>query len=795
MSTATLPTLRWTLWRRYGARHLPTTRSMLQYLQMNTEIHPLLQTLNTQQRHAVTAPNGPILVLAGPGSGKTRVLTHRIAWMLAEEKVPAWQILAVTFTNKAAREMSERLNRMVTYNVAQDMTLGTFHATCARILRREAEHVGLDHNYLIFDTDDQITVMKEVVKELGLDDKQYRPRAMLNAISRAKNELIPASDYDVQTYYDEVVSRVYAHYQDILRRSNGVDFDDLLMETAVLFRNTPEVLEKYRGRYHHILVDEFQDTNMAQYVILKLLSGRERGHESSSEDTSSGRDTLSDCSLFVVADEDQSIYSWRGADYRNIQRLREDYPELREFLLEENYRSTQVILDAAQSIIAGNHNRTPKRLFTRKEGGYPLTLHEAYDEKEEADYVAREVQSLLRRKYIVSDIAVMYRTNAQSRALEEAFIRYNLPYRLIGGTRFYTRKEIKDLLAYLRLAQNPDDDVSFQRVVNVPSRGIGSRTLGSVIEHAREINSSYYVASMALIQQKALTTRTRRALHGFVTMVMDWYEARQSLTVVELIDYILAAVGYESALRDGSEEGESRWENILALKAVAADFPDKTLVEFLTDVALVSDVDELSEQVEAVTLLTLHSAKGLEYPVVFLTGLEEGLLPHSRSMDSLEEIAEERRLCYVGMTRAKEKLYLTYAFRRGWGWHSGGEPGEISRFLQDLPDEVLGRSRPVQKHQTVSNNRWAVSNWEQSKSTQKAELDSLSGRRRSCQDSSRSPTFKRGQRVKHANYGEGTVLESQLDRNDEIVTVIFKGGVGIKQLLVGVAPLEPLSEH
>jgi DNA helicase II / ATP-dependent DNA helicase PcrA len=709
------------------------------------------------------------------------VLTHRIAWMLNEEQVPAWQVLAVTFTNKAAREMGERLNRMVTYHTAQDMTLGTFHATCARILRREAEHIGLSHDYLIFDSDDQIAVMKEVIKELGLDDKQYRPRAMLNAISRAKNELIPVSDYEVQTYYDEVVSRVYAHYQEILRRSNGVDFDDLLMETAMLFRHNPDVLEQYRNRYRHILVDEFQDTNMAQYVILKLLS----------------RDRQAQPSLFVVADEDQSIYSWRGADYRNIQRLREDYPELREYLLEENYRSTQVILDAAQSIIAGNHDRTPKRLFTRKEGGALLTLHEAYDEEEEADYIAREVQSLLRRRYTINDIAVMYRTNAQSRAIEEAFIRYNLPYRLIGGTRFYARKEIKDLLAYLRLAQNPDDDVSFQRVVNVPSRGIGSRTLGSVIEHAREIGSTYYVAAMALIQQQALTTRTRRALHGFVTMVMDWYEARQSLTIVELMDYILSAVGYESTIRDGSEEGESRWENILALKAVAADFPDKPLIEFLTDVALVSDVDELSEQVKAVTLLTLHSAKGLEYPVVFVTGLEEGLLPHSRSMDSLEEIAEERRLCYVGMTRAQEKLYLTYAFRRGWGRYSGESSSEASRFLQDLPDEVLDKPQRARKSQTVDHSRWSVPSWERPQANSTAKPNRSPNHRPSAsraQDAQRAPSFKRGQRVRHAHYGEGIVLESQLDRRDEIVTVIFTG-VGIKQLLVGVAPMEPLSEH
>ncbi len=738
---------------------------------MYNEQHPLLKTLNVQQRAAVTAPDGPVLVLAGPGSGKTRVLLHRVAWMLQEEHAPPWQVLSVTFTNKAAREMRERLNHMLDYNATQDMTLGTFHATCARILRREAEAVGLSSDYLIFDTDDQLAVMKDVVKTMGLDDKKYRPRALLSAVSHAKNELIEPRDYPIQTYYDEIVSRAYVQYQDILRRSNGVDFDDLLMEIARLFRTRLDILEKYQARYRYILVDEFQDTNMAQYVILRLLSQQHQ-------------------SLFVVADEDQSIYSWRGADYRNIQRLREEYSDLREFLLEENYRSTQIILDGAQAVIAQNFDRTPKQLFTRHEGGDLIRLHEAYDEMEEADYVAREINTLFRMGYQPQDIAVMYRTNAQSRALEETLIRYNIPYRLVGATRFYARKEIRDVLAFLRLAQNPDDNVSFQRVVNTPTRGIGARTVAKVIEQAHASEVSYYQAALMVIQQGILRTRTHRALQAFLTLVKDWQKARDVLSVAALMDEILDTTGYEKDLRDGSEEGESRWENILALRAVATDFPDKPLVEFLTDVALVSDVDDLAEELEAVTLLTLHSAKGLEYPIVFVTGLEEGLLPHSRSMDSEQEIAEERRLCYVGMTRAEKRLYLTYAFRRSWGYYGSSEPSRPSRFLEDLPDEVLKNPRRANKKPREDRNPgWRVSSWGK---TQGRKQQSHSRIKQT--QPARAPTYTRGQRVRHVHYGEGMVLDTEMDRQDELVTVIF-AGVGIKQLLVGVAPLEPLSQH
>ncbi|MEA3397018.1 MAG: 3'-5' exonuclease, partial [Chloroflexota bacterium] len=628
---------------------------------------------------------------------------------------------------------------------------------------REAEAAGLDRDYVIFDSADQLAAMKLVVKELGLDDKRYRPRALLGAVSRAKNELLLPADYPVHTYYDEIVARVYRRYQKMLRENSALDFDDLLVEPVRLFRSTPEVLEKYRQRFRYILVDEFQDTNMAQYTLLRQLSQEHR-------------------SLYVVADEDQSIYSWRGADTRNIHRLREDYPELQEFLLEENYRSTQVILEGAQAIIAQNRDRTPKSLFTRRQGGLPIALHEAYDEEEEADFVAREVQSLQRANYTPADVAVMYRTNAQSRALEEAFVHANIPYRLIGGTRFYSRKEVKDVLAFLRLAQNPDDNVSFLRVVNLPARGIGARTLAKVAAQAEAQQSSRHRAAVTLAAEGTLSRRTRNALQVFTELVASWREAREQLPVVQLLDRIIADTGYESYVRDGTDEGESRWENILALRAVTAEDLELSLRDFLTDVALVADVDELDERVEAVTLLTLHSAKGLEYPVVFITGLEDGMLPHSRSLDdSLQAVAEERRLLYVGMTRAKERLYLSYAFLRHW--YGNSEPSQPSRFLADLPPAVLGQS-PQRKRSAQGAHQWNTPSWGQALQRQPERRPAVQQR------------FHRGQHVSHRRFGEGAVQDSQIESGEELVTVLFfDNRVGVKQFLAGLAPLEPFSEH
>ncbi len=723
---------------------------------MNT--HPLLQVLNAQQRAAVAAPDGPALVLAGPGSGKTRVLTHRIAWMLSEMRVPSWQVLSVTFTNKAAREMRQRLEQMLD-DAARDVTMGTFHALCARILRREAQFAGLSPDYLIFDTDDQLAVMKQVVSDLNLDDTRYRPRALLNAISTAKNELITPVDYPVKTYYDEIVVRAYTRYQDTLRQNNGLDFDDLLTEAAKLFRSIPDVLERYRRRYTHVLVDEFQDTNMAQYVFLKLLA---QEHQN----------------LYVVADEDQMIYSWRGADYRNIQRFREEFPALKQFLLEENYRSTQIILDAAQAIITGNRDRTPKHLFTRYQGGAPITLHEAYDEQEEADYVAREVLQILRKDHTPNDLAVMYRTNAQSRALEEAFVRHSIPYRLIGATRFYSRMEIKDILGYLRLVQNPDDDISFVRIINTPRRGLGDRTLGTITKEASLHETSRYQGMLHVIQDGKVSSRPLTLLRAYAELLNKWLNLRDQVTVAQLLDQILSDIKYEAYLRDGSDEGEARWENVLALRAVVADAPSISLSDFLTEVALVADVDELTESVDAVTMLTLHSAKGLEYPVVFITGLEEGMLPHSRSLETPEGVAEERRLLYVGITRAEKLLYLSYAFRRSWGYQGNSEPSAPSRFLDDLPQTLLDRPRRAKKAATTRS--WSTDAWQPKREREAPPPPQLQ--------------YRSGQRVRHTHYGEGMVLESQLDGRSEMVTVHFEG-VGVKRLLASMAPMEPLPDH
>ncbi len=715
--------------------------------------HPLLRTLNGQQREAVTAEDGPVLVLAGPGSGKTRVLTYRIAWMLEEHWSRPWHILAVTFTNKAAREMRERIALMEGRDVARAMTVGTFHATCARILRREADLLPFTADYLIFDADDQRALMKSIVREFGLDEKRYPPRALLSAVSRAKNELITPDDYPVRTYYDELVVRVYRRYEETLRASNALDFDDLLMETVFLFHQVPEVLARYRERYRHILVDEFQDTNVAQYILLRQLALEHR-------------------SLFVVADEDQSIYSWRGADYRNIHRLRKDFPELRQILLEENYRSTQIILDAARHVIANNSDRTPKQLFTRRKGGTPIIVWEGYDETEEARFVARTMLERHRRGIPWSEMAVMYRANAQSRALEEALIRKDIPYRLVGATRFYARREVKDIIAYLRLAQNPRDDVSFARVLNRPPRGLGNRTAEKLILRAQEASVSRYEAARMLLHTGLLRGPQRRAVESFLTMIEGWVRDRDRLPLLQLFDRIVQETDYERFLRDGTIEGESRWENILTLRGVIADAPEVRLSDFLTEVALIADVDTLEETEEAVTLLTLHSAKGLEYRIVFIVGLEEGLLPHRRSLEeSLDALAEERRLFYVGMTRAKEELYLTRAFRRGW--YGGDQVTEASRFLEEIPAHLRReQGRPPQRSRTLP--QWQSATWQRQQSAERR--------------------FRAGERVRHRRFGVGRVLDSRIEDGYEIVTILFSdNGIGVKQFLAEKAPLEPVS--
>jgi DNA helicase-2/ATP-dependent DNA helicase PcrA len=710
----------------------------------------LLHHLNPQQREAVTASEGPVLVLSGPGSGKTRVLTRRVAWLVQRENVAPWRIMSVTFTNKAAREMRERLEGLLGPQQAHRLTLGTFHATCALILRQEGEAIGIPRDYVIFDADDQRTLVRRILKELNLDDDRFTPASIHGAISRAKNDLISPEDYHPGTYVGEIARRVYGPYQEWLRANGGLDFDDLLMETARLFREVPQVTKRYQERYRHILVDEFQDTNLSQYVLLRQLSARHRN-------------------LFAVADEDQSIYRWRGADYRNISRLEVDHPDLATYLLEQNYRSTQTILDAAQAIIRRNPNRTDKRLFTDRGTGPKVVVHEGYDQDDEAQFVVNTISQLTMTEDVEpGDCAVMYRTNAQSRSLEEAFLRAGFPYRLVGATRFYSRREIKDMLAYLRLIHNPNDAISLARIIGVPPRGIGAKTMAALEagSQAEDVPVWDVIETVAAGdgERFGLRTRAQRAVSEFHELVSGWIADQDQMTVLDLIDRVVRETGYEAYIKDGTQEGEERWENVLELRSVAADYAELTLADFLVDVALVSDVDDLVEEVNAPTLLTLHSAKGLEFPVVFITGLEEGLLPHSRSFDDTEEMAEERRLMYVGVTRAKDQLYLTHAFRRTR--YGLSETTEVSRFLDDIPGHLIEGARVRTVRQPT---KW----------TSEPQPDRRPQRRPRRKPKLR---FRTGQEVTHPTFGTGLVIESQPSGDDEQVTVAFEGQ-GLKRIM------------
>lgn len=702
----------------------------------------ILAELNPAQREAVEAPQGPVLVVAGPGSGKTRVLTHRVAYLIRQHGVSPYRIVAVTFTNKAAREMKERLHSLLGRQLRQ-ITIGTFHGTCVRILRREAQFLPYDREFVIYDDGDQLSLVRRCLKELNVDEKDFSPRSIQSAISRAKSELIGPQEYVPRSYRDEAAARVYHRYQQLLLENCALDFDDLLMVTVRLLRQNEEVLQKYRRHYRHVLVDEFQDTNAAQYAILKLLTSEHRN-------------------LFAVGDEDQSIYAWRGADFRNVQRFREDYSEARVILLEQNYRSSQNILDAAHNVIARNVQRVPKKLWTENEAGLPVTALEAYDGEEEAQFVLHEMQRLMGEDgYRSGDFAVMYRTNAQSRALEEVFIRAGVPYRLIGATRFYERREIRDALAYLRVIQNPRDAVSLYRIANVPRRAIGRKTLNELEAWAEGKQVPPYDALKLLLEEDApLGGRGIRSLLGFLELMEGLIAASREMNVLDLLDLTLERTGYKAYVLDGSDEGEQRWENIRELRSVAQEYArlpaGESLTTFLEEVALVSDVDNLDERAKAPCLLTLHMAKGLEFPAVFIVGLEERILPHSRSMETPEEVEEERRLCYVGITRAKERLYLLHTFRRTlFGRNELSEP---SRFLRDIPTELL------QGHESAGPPR--------------SRPQAVTGAR-----------FGAGDRVRHPQFGDGVVLNSQRSGEDEEVTVVFES-VGVKHFLTSFTTLE-----
>ncbi len=733
---------------------------------LTPEVESLLARLNPPQQEAVTHGEGPLLIFAGAGSGKTRVLTARIAYLIATRQVWPDRLLAVTFTNKAAREMRSRVATLVGEG-ADKMWVGTFHSTAVKVLRREAARIGVVPSFVIFDEDDTRAALKRVLDDLKLDPKRYPIPALSNAISQAKNELKRPEDYPNRSYHDEIVRRVYEGYQDVLRRSGGLDFDDLIMKLVELFNTDEEALAKWRDRFRHVLVDEYQDTNRAQYVLVNQLAQEHRN-------------------VVVVGDDDQSIYRFRGADVRNILDFRKDYPDAHVVRLEQNYRSSQAILDAAYQVIRTNPERAEKRLWTSRAGGEKVMATQAYNEIEEAEFVADEIERLRKteqRGY--SDFAILYRTNAQSRSFEDVLARRRIPYRLVGGVRFWERREVKDVVAYLRFCFNPKDAISFGRIVSVPSRKIGSVTVDALSAFSRESDSDLLTLLADPARVPSLPRAAIEPLKKFRAQLESLRSVMGVLRPSELLDHVVEVMGLRQHYLDGTPQGEARIENINELRGLAESFDDREpaqgLEDFLAEVALVSDVDAYDENGEGVTLITLHMVKGLEFPVVFMVGMEEGLLPHQRALDehaenpslagAATEMAEERRLCYVGMTRAKDRLYLSCAFRRHL--YGRSQPAFPSRFLTEIPQSMLAAPRgsaPVAPPRQGYKERY------QERQVQAAPAAPLVQR------------FASGDRVSHPAFGSGTVVKSTMTRTDEELVIKFDK-VGLKILSGMLAPL------
>ncbi len=759
----------------------------------------LLAGLNPQQREAVVHEGAPLLIVAGAGSGKTRVLTHRIAYLLAARDAAPGQILAITFTNKAAAEMRERVEQLVGGR-SRAMWIMTFHSACVRILRREAQHLGLKSSFTIYDAADSQRLMSMVLRDLDLDPKRYQPRAFTNAISNLKNELVDDETYAGQvgegTHHDRMVAEAYRGYQRRLRQANAFDFDDLIMTTVHLLQAFPQVREHYRRRFRHILVDEYQDTNMAQYELVRQLVG-------------DGEDGIPPGELAVVGDADQSIYAFRGATIRNIVEFEQDYPNARTILLEQNYRSTQTILSAANSVIAKNSERRPKRLWTASGDGPQIHGYVADSEHDEAAFVARRIDDLGDRHGVrPGDVAVFYRTNAQSRALEEVLVRVGLPYKIVGGTKFYERKEIKDALAYLRVISNPTDTVSLRRILNVPKRGIGERAEACVAALAERERVPFVVALGRAADAPGIATRSVAAIEAFTTMLEHLRIVHEGGGgVATLIEAIVERSGYLAELRASSDpQDESRIENLAELVNVAREFdakraaelaeqgpadddedadpPRTDLEDFLEQVSLVADADEVPDHPDAVssgfvTLMTLHTAKGLEFPVVFLTGLEDGTFPHLRSLGNDKELEEERRLAYVGITRARERLHLSRAaVRSAWGSPMYNPP---SRFLDEIPADLVHWERTAA----------AVRGAGPLTTTRDSAMATMAGRVAARPPSRQVASLNPGDRVTHDTFGLGTVSKIE-GAGDKAMAFVDFGSAGVKRLLLRYAPVTKL---
>ena len=720
-----------------------------------------LDQLNEQQRAAVTAGPGPVIVYAGPGSGKTRVLTQRLAWLVRERGVYPGAIMAVTFTNRAAGEMRSRAEALLGGGL-RGATVGTFHSICSRLLRIEAGHHAWTSNYLIFDSDDQLGVVKHVLSELGMKAGRRAARDIVGKISNAKCELVTPESYVAPSYEHVIVERVYPRYQNLLLAANAMDFGDLLMQTVFLLRENEALRVKYGRVVEHLLVDEFQDTNLAQYRLVRLFAQPQQN-------------------VFVVGDEDQAIYSWRGADWRNVASFHKDFPQAQTYRLERNYRSTQVVLDAAQAVIRRNPQRQDKALFTTRERGAKVQLYAAYDDIEEADHVLQKLGERLRvagRDW--RDFAVMYRSHYQSRALEEAFINAGVPYRLVRGIAFYNRMEVRDLMAFLRLAHNPNDQMSLLRVVNVPRRGIGSKSLAAfeTWRKGERLGCGEALALLAGGTATSLPPRLTTRLQGFARLCEEWQRVAATGDLPLLFDRILRSTAYVRWLgevSDDADQAEEREENLAELRGQLEQAMEasQSLGEFLAEKALFADADVQDPELDAVLLMTLHATKGTEFPVVFIAGVEEGLLPHVRAVYDPEQLAEERRLFYVGITRAMDELFLSWAFRRRRGY----AVQDPSRFLEDIPEELLDSSAsPALRTEYVPQASASDTSW--------APGPAISAPKPALQ-------FRTGMRVMHSHFGEGMVIESQAMRDDEEVTVAFSAH-GIKTLSAGIAGLRAL---
>lgn len=774
------------------------------------DIDQAVERLNPRQREAVQATEGPLLIMAGAGSGKTRVLTHRVAYLIEKKRVAPWSILAITFTNKAAREMQDRVAALIGPS-GQDIWVSTFHSMCVRILRRDITRLGYSSNFTILDSADQLSVIRGCMKDLNVDTKKFEPRMIQAKISSAKNELLTPERYENRAgdYVDEIAAKVYKMYQKRLKSNNSLDFDDLIMTTTALFKAEPDVLDFYQKKFRYIHVDEYQDTNRAQYMLCRMLADQHHN-------------------ICVVGDSDQSIYRWRGADITNILNFEEDYPEAKTILLEQNYRSTSNILNAANAVIGNNTSRKPKKLWTDRGEGEPIKVYQADSEHDEGYYVTGEIRKNrdAGRKY--ADHAILYRTNAQSRVIEEILIKSDIPYQIVGGIKFYDRKEIKDLLAYLRLVSNPDDDISLVRVINVPKRGIGDTTLGKLAAAAAQRGTSIH-AVLGDLDGVDVAGKTRAALTDFRELIDNLARMVDYLSVTELTEKMLEFTGYRQELeRENTLESKARVENIDEFLSVTLDFEqrndDKSLVAFLTDLALIADIDAVGKDDEEqdandnVILMTMHSAKGLEFPVVFIIGMEEGVFPHSRAFSDNDELEEERRLAYVGITRAEDQLYLTCArMRTLFGRTTANAP---SRFLQEVPESLraydspggriigggsgIGASRYGATADAGSGfgfrsgagaaGRQAPPSFGGSRITGSAPAPASSGVRITsgvpqAAAGGAAGSFAAGDKVSHNKWGVGTVVSVRGEGNDMELQIAFPAPVGVKRLLAAFAPI------